>query len=91
MREKSSHIKETFQKWGKNSLEIYSLHYFFIHSCYLPYVYKFTMNNNLELVEIILATVLAVVICLLCVFIGDIIKMSKLFGYLCFGNKKNNL
>lgn len=91
MREKSSHIKETFQKWGKNSLEIYSLHYFFIHSCYLPYVYKFTMNNNLELVDIILATVLAVVICLLCVFIGDIIKMSKLFGYLCFGNKKNNL
>lgn len=91
MREKSSHIKETFQKWGKNSLEIYSLHYFFIQSCYLPYVYKFTMNNNLELVEIILATALAVVICLLCVFIGDIIKMSKLLGYLCFGNKKNNL
>lgn len=88
MREKSSHIKETFQKWGKNSLEIYSLHYFFIQSCYLPYVYKFTMNNNLELVEIILATVLAVVICFLCVFIGDIIKMSKLFGFLCFGIKK---
>lgn len=91
MRDKKTHIKGIFQKWGKNSLEIYSLHYFFIHSCYLPCIYKFTMKNNLEFVEIILAVALGMIICSSCVFIGNIIKISNLFGYLCFGNKKNNL
>lgn len=91
LRDKSNIVKDTFQQWGKNSLEIYSLHYFFIHTCCLPVVYKFTMGHNLEFAEIFLAVVLAVAMCTVCVYIGSLIKMSELFGYLCFGNRNKNL
>lgn len=87
LKDKTNVVKDLLQKWGKNSLEIYSLHYFFIQTCSLPSVYEFTMGHNLEFVEIVLAVVLVVTMCLVCVYIGGLIKMSYLFGYLCFGNR----
>ena len=87
MKDRTNRAKNTLQQWGKNSLEIYSLHYFFIRTCSLPVVYAFTEGQNLEFVEIILAGVIAVVMCLVCVWWGRLINMSGVFGYLCFGNR----
>lgn len=83
-----SPIKKVFQWWGKNSLEIYSLHYFLLHTCCFPFVYQATMSNNAETIELVAASVFAFFICCICVYVGNLIKNSEWLGYLCFGNKK---
>lgn len=88
-------IPDFLSKIGKNSMEIYVTHYFF-----LP---NLLMNNKIQIAEnievysmdnlLIIATVsilIALLLCEVCVIISKIIKESKILSIVLYGKKGEN-
>lgn len=80
---------------GKNSLEIYSIHWFLLPNLMLMRnLFENTENNiilnNQNLILLIcLTSIIAVLICYTCIGIANIIKNSNLLSAIIFGNTKS--
>jgi len=86
-KDNNNQLKKILQNLGKQSLEVYTLHYFFIHSCYINFVSKDTISQ-VVFIEIVIVVLLASLISLSCMYIGKLIKTNSWLGYICFGIRK---
>lgn len=87
-RDSCNFIKRVLSFWGRHSLEIYCIHYFFIHSCKLPFLYEYTMHRQCSLVELLASALLSSVFCYLSIYVCKLITQSSWMAYICFGQRK---
>lgn len=73
--------------FGRQSLEIYIFHYFFIFALILPQSGVFFNQNNLSVFEIILVVFFSIVIIFLSLFVSKIISQSKYLRLFVLGKK----
>ena len=86
-RDSSNFVKRELAYWGRHSLEIYCIHYFFIHSCKLPIIYEYTMHRQCSVVELLAATILSVLLCYMSVYVCRLLTQSSWMTYICFGQR----
>lgn len=84
-RDKGGFVKRELSYLGSHSLDIYCLHYFFIDSCVLPFVYEYTMKRQCYFVELMAATVLSILFCYMSVYVCKLLTQSSWMAYICFG------
>lgn len=71
---------------GKNSLEIYLFHYFFLRSLHLSTFGEWIEKSDNDLIEFIVGLVFAVICAYVCILAGYVIKRSKLLSMIIYGN-----
>ena len=81
-------VKRELAYWGRHSLDIYCIHYFFINMCKLPLVYEYTMHRQCSFVELLAATILSILFCYMSVYVCRLLTQSSWMAYICFGQKK---
>lgn len=90
-RHSASFSKETkvgmlLQKIGRRTLDIYMLHYFFLST--IPYLSTFVSKTSNVSIELFLGISLSLIVIFCCLFVSDILRLSKYGTYYLFGVKK---
>lgn len=79
-------LHKTLLQWGGQSLEIYVIHVFLLHSTYV-YMPREYLTFNSGFLILLANIVLSTIIVLSSIYISRIIKTSHWLGYICFGEK----
>lgn len=88
-RDSCNFVKRELAYWGRHSLEIYCIHYFFIELCKLPIIYEYTMHRQCLVVELLAATILSLLFCYMSVYVCRLLTQSSWMAYICFGQRKH--
>lgn len=84
-RQKNCNLKRILSKMGMVSLDIYVLHYFFVHSSYLHSIAPKIANTGAVFLEFLLAFILSGIICYGCIVSGKLIRTSTVMRFILFG------
>lgn len=76
-------VERALEDIGKNTLEIYTLHYFLIANIRLDFLNQYFTNNTI--IEFITITIIAIIIIAIIYLITYLIKQSKLLHSFLFG------
>lgn len=87
MKDKSYPILKHFERWGKHSLSIYVLHYFFVVWCDLRVMTGYFKANQTDTLQIFFTLFLSISFCYACLFLCRLIKTSSVLSFICFGDK----
>lgn len=80
-----------FQYVGRRTLDIYLLHYFFIHED-AKLISPNVSSVNSPFFEFICCFIIAILVIFLCLLISNVIRLSPILGYYLFGQThKNNI
>lgn len=88
-------ITKAFDSLGKNSLEIYIIHFFFLFE--IPYLAKYLIKLNASpfvkdnisafVIQLISVVIASTIICLICLSVKNIISASKILSLIILGRK----
>ena len=81
-------VTRTLGAWGRQSLEIYVLHVFLLHST-LIYIPKEYMGFKSGYIVLLANIVLSVVIVYSCLLFSSAIKRCSWLAYVCFGERSS--
>ena len=88
----SNKVSGALVLFGKYSLEIYVLHWFFLprmHDWGKYLLGQASFNENLILTAMV-CSIVSVFMIAFCMIVAKIVKQSSILDYLCFGVKKKN-
>ena len=71
---------------GKNSIDVYIFHYFFVANLHLKLFGDFFVQNRNFFIEGILVFILTLIIAYLSILIGSILRKSEWINTIVFGN-----
>ncbi len=83
---KAKPIMDKLAYIGTKTLDIYVMHYFVLHSINLAFLREFSETRN-GFIVLVAALLLSIVIALTCIFVGYIIRKSRLLGFIFLGDK----
>ena len=86
---KQTKVGTTLQKIGVRTLDVYMIHYFFLSKVNLGGLDKFLRSNII--LELFIGALLSVIIVYCCIFVANLLRISKNLSYYLFGTtlKKN--
>ncbi|MFI3278490.1 MAG: acyltransferase [Rikenellaceae bacterium] len=84
---KSSYIMDKLAYIGTKTLDVYVLHYFVMASISLSFLNPYLAENGF--IELILLSILSIAVIATCIFVGHIIRQSRLLGFILLGAKYN--
>ena len=83
----SSFVECELARLGRNSLDVYIFHYFFLWTISLHPVGTYCQETGNLLLFVLVAAVLSVIIAYLCLLVGYILKCSSLLQTIIFGKR----
>lgn len=82
-----SFVERELARLGRNSLDVYIFHYFFLWTISLHPVGTYCFETGNLLLFVLVAAVLSVIIAYLCLLVGYILKSSSLLQTIIFGKR----
>lgn len=84
IKDKNNTILNKLCHIGRNSLDIYILHYFFIHVSYMKIVGNYFLNHPNFILETIVTLIYAIIIVYCSIYTGKLLRESKLISKILF-------